>query len=113
MTFAVDFLEKLVAPILQGDALGTFSKEEYVGNSGNVWSIYWGISEGWESGKRHPKNYPDRQKVFRAILKSEFARVGGFSLTGYTDDWTLSDKLGYLAVAAPKAKFYHKNPDNL
>lgn len=114
MTFAPDFLGKLIKPILEGKTKGTFSKEELVANPGNIWSACWAINEGWEKGKRHPKNYPDRQKVFRAILKSEFDRVGGFTSSGeYTDDWSLSKKLGYLADNAPDAKFYHKNPESM
>ncbi|MBI2268252.1 MAG: glycosyltransferase family 2 protein [Candidatus Blackburnbacteria bacterium] len=114
MTFAPDFVGKLIQPIEEGESRGTFSKLEYVKNSENVWAQCWGVNEGWVKGMRHPKDYPDKQKVFRAVLKSEFERVGGFSPTGeYTDDWTLSEKLGYLAESAPGAVFYHKNPDSL
>lgn len=114
MTFEPDFIERLIAPIFEGKAKGTFSKEEYVANRDNIWSECWGINEGWEEGKRHHKNYPDTQKVFRAILKNEFDKAGGFSANiGYTDDWTLSEKLGYEAIAVPGAKFYHKNPEAL
>lgn len=113
MTFDSDFIEKLVEPIMEGKAKGTFSKEEYVSNPENLWAICWGQNEGWEKGRRHPKNYPDKQKVFRAILRSEFLKVKGFTPIGYTDDWTLADKLGYEAVNAPGAKFYHKNPETL
>jgi hypothetical protein len=62
---------------------------------------------------RHPVNYPDEDKVFRAILKGEFIKVGGFTPGGYTDDYSLNNKLGYLSKAAPAAVFYHRNPDNL
>ncbi|OGY08881.1 MAG: hypothetical protein A2700_00095 [Candidatus Blackburnbacteria bacterium RIFCSPHIGHO2_01_FULL_44_64] len=114
MTFAPNFIEKLVSPIEKGESRGTFSVLEHVANPENIWSQCWGINEGWAKGMRHPANYPDKQKVFRAILKSEFDRVGGFSPTGeYTDDWTLSEKLGYLADNAPGAVFYHKNPETL
>ncbi|MEK7092229.1 MAG: glycosyltransferase family 2 protein [Patescibacteria group bacterium] len=114
MTFERDFIEKLVAPIIRGNASGTWSREEYVSNWENVWALCWNINEGWEERKLHPKNYPPTQKVFRALLKSEFDKVGGFELGGYyTDDWSLSQKLGYEAVAAPDAKFYHANPSNL
>ncbi|TSC90497.1 MAG: Glycosyl transferase family protein [Microgenomates group bacterium Gr01-1014_5] len=113
MTFDPDFIEKLVEPIVHGKVKGTFSKEEFVANPKNLWSACWGLNEGWEEGRRHPKNYPDKQKVFRAIFKSEFLKVQGFTPIGYTDDWTLSDKLGYVAVNAPGAKFYHKNPETL
>jgi len=114
MTFEEDFVEKLVAPIVAGDSRGTFSKEECVANWENVWARCWNINEGWEPGRRHPKKYPDKQKVFRAILKSEFDKVGGFDpARGYNDDWSLSEKLGYKAQVAPDAVFYHQNPDNL
>lgn len=113
MTFDKDFLKNLVAPIAKGETKGTFSKEEYVANWDSVWARCWNIQEGWEEKRRHPKNYPDHQPVFRAILKSEFERVGGFTPGGYNDDWSLYQKLGYEAVNAPGAVFYHKNPSNL
>jgi glycosyltransferase involved in cell wall biosynthesis len=114
MTFDKDFIKKLVAPIEKGKVRGTFSKEEYVSNWENIWARCWNINEGWEEKRRHPKNYPDKQKVFRAILKSEFDKAGGFdSSHGYIDDWSLSEKLGYEAVAVSGAKFYHRNPDSL
>lgn len=113
MTFDKNFLEKLVEPILSGEAKGTFSKEEIVANWDKPWARCWNINEGWEEKKRHPSLYPDHQPVFRAILKSEFDKVGGFTPGGYDDDWSLSKKLGYEAINAPGAIFYHKNPESL
>ena len=114
MTFEPDFIEKLVEPIISGKTKGTFSKDEYVSNWENIWARCWNINEGWEPKRRHPKGYSDKQKVFRAILKSEFEKVGGFDVTrGYNDDWSLSEKLGYKAEVVSGAVFYHKNPDNL
>lgn len=113
MTFDKDFLKNLIAPIIEGKAKGTFSKEEYVSNWNNVWARCWSINEKWEPKRRHRKNYPDHQPVFRAILKSEFGKIGGFTPGGYDDDWSLYKKLKYEAVNAPGAIFYHKNPDNL
>jgi len=112
MTFDKNFLKKLIKPIVEGKSKGTFSREEYVSNWDNVWARCWNINEGWEDRKRHPKNYPDRQKVFRAILKKEFDRVGGFTPGGYDDDWSLGIKLGFDAVDVGMAKFYHQNPDS-
>jgi len=112
MTFDKNFLEKLTEPIRKSLAKGTFSKEEIVSNWDNPWSRCWNINEGWEEKRRHPKNFPDHQPVFRAILKSEFDKVGGFTPGGYDDDWSLSRKLGYEAVMAPGAVFYHKNPSS-
>lgn len=113
MTFDKGFLKNLIAPIDSGKVKGTFSKEEIVSNWYNLWAKCWNINEGWEEGKRHPKNYPDTQPVFRAITKSEFDRVGGFTPGGYDDDWSLGRKLGYEAALAPGAIFYHKNPATL
>lgn len=113
MTFEKDFLKKLIDPIEKGEAKGTFSKDEYVENWDNVWARCWNINEGWENKRRHPANYPDTQPVFRAILKSEFERIGGFEPGGYDDDWSLSRRFGYEAVNATGAKFYHKNPSSL
>ena len=114
MTFDRNFLKNLVRPIVSGSAKGTFSKYEYVSNWDNIWARCWNVNEGWEEKKRHLKNYPDTQKVFRAVLKKEFDKVGGFDPQGgYMDDWTLSKKLGYEAVSAPGAIFYHQNPESL
>lgn len=113
MTFDKDFIKELVAPIIDGKTIGTFSKEEYVLNKDSVWSKCWNINKGLPSDRMHPKNYPDTQPVFRAILKKEFNRVGGFSPIGYIDDYTLSEKLGIQADIVKGAIFYHKNPDTL
>jgi len=114
MTFDKNFLKELTSPIVEGAVKGTFSKNEMVSNWDNVWARSWNINEGWEDGRRHPKDYPDSQKVFRAILKSEFEKVGGFDPSlGYMDDWSLSKKLGYEAKNVKGAKFYHKNPETL
>lgn len=113
MTFDRKFINKLTQPIVSSKTKGTFSKWEYVSNWENVWAKCWNINQNWPSRRRHPSNQPNKQKVFRAILKSEFLRIGGFSKGGYTDDYTLSAKLGYLADSSDKAVFYHTNPDSL
>jgi glycosyltransferase involved in cell wall biosynthesis len=113
MTFDKNFLRMLIKPISSGKVQGTFSKYEYVANWDNVWARCWNINEGWEPKRRHPKNYSDKQPVFRAILKSEFDRVDGFTPGGYNDDWSLAKKLGYEADSAPGAVFYHQNPGSL
>ncbi len=113
MTFDKNFLKNLIKPIIENKAKGTFSNEEYVENWENIWAKCLNINENWEPMRRHKKPYPKSQKVFRAILKSEFDKVKGFDKGGYTDDYSLAYKLGYEAVLAPDAKFYHKNPDTL
>jgi glycosyltransferase involved in cell wall biosynthesis len=113
MTFDKNFLRNLVKPILAGKSKGTFSKYEYVSNWDNVWARCWNVNQNWEPKRRHPRNYPDKQKVFRAILKRQFDRVGGFTPGGYTDDYSLYEKLGFMALSAPGAIFNHENPSSL
>lgn len=113
MTFDVDFIKKLVEPIEKGEVKGTFSKEEHVRNWDNIWARCSNINQNWPDRKRHPDKYPNEDRVFRAILLSEFKKVGGFTPGGYTDDYSLYEKLGYKSKVAPGAKFYHKNPGTL
>lgn len=113
MEFDPEFISKLVEPIIQKKAIGTFSKEEFVLNKDNIWSKCWNINKGLPVNRMHGRDYPRQQAVFRAILKSEFDKAGGFGAIGYIDDHTIAEKLGSRAVAADGAVFYHRNPDNL
>ena len=111
MTFHKNFLNKLIAPIVNKKTIGTFSKDEQVANLDNFWASSWSLVRGFQPGKMHPEDSPDKQPVFRAILKTEFTKVNGFDENrGYDDDWSLSEKLGVLAINAPGAVFYHSNP---
>lgn len=110
MTFHPDFLQKLTAPI-SDKTIGTFTIEEKVANFDNVLSKLWNYeTTGSTTPMRLPENTPTSGPVFRAIVKSEFQKVGGFDLVGYNDDWTLSQKLGVAAQAAKGAVMYHHNP---
>jgi len=114
MTFDKNFIKDLVSPIIKGRTIGTFSKNEMNANKENIWSKFWNINRGWPVDRLIPENYPPTAPVFRAILKSEFNRVGGFETGGeYTDDWSLSKKLGKKADLAKGAVYYHKNPENV
>lgn len=114
MTFSEDFIRDLTKPIFDGKSMGTFSKNELVMNQKNKWSICWNINKNLPSNRMIQQNYPDKSPVFRAILKKEFDKVHGFETNGqYTDDWSLSEKLGVKATLAPGATYYHTNPANL
>lgn len=113
MEFAREFLKNLTAPIRLGRTKGTFSKDEFVKNWHNPWARAWSYCLGLKDNRLIPKDYPDTAPVFRAILKSEFNRAGGFDeRRGYDDDWSLSEKLGYKATAAFDAVYSHYNPDS-
>lgn len=114
MTFDKNFISDLVAPILTGQTIGTFSKNEMNANKDNIWSKFWNINRGWPIDRLIPPEYPSTAPVYRAILKSEFDKVGGFDTTGeYTDDWSLSRKLGVKSTVAIGAIYYHSNPETL
>ena len=114
MTFDKNFIRDLVKPIVEGKTIGTFSKNEMVKNNENIWSNCWNINKNLPQDRMIAKNYPDEAPVFRAILKKEFERVDGFETSGqYTDDWSLSRKLGRRSTVAPGAIYYHSNADNL
>ena len=113
MEFDPDFIKNLVAPIVAGRTKGTFSKHEFVKNWDNPWARSWSYCLGLKDNRLIPTNYPDTAPVFRALLKSEFDRIGGFDENrGYDDDWSLSERLGYQATVAPGAVYYHYNPDS-
>jgi glycosyltransferase involved in cell wall biosynthesis len=113
MAFAPDYVRKLVEPIVRGECLGTFSKEEYVLNYDNLWARSWNLHEGLTTDKRHPDDWPDEHDVFRAVDREKFLAVGGFSTKGAGDDHTLVKKLGEKAMAAPGAVCFHHNPDSM
>lgn len=113
MTFAPDFIEKLTAPIRDGKTEGVMNTDEFVSNFDNLWARCWNLNQNLTTNRRmNPKNTHD-VRDFRAITKKEFEKVGGFSLTGYTDSRTLSEKLGYLPTSVGGAVSYHANPASL
>lgn len=107
MEFTPDFLLTLTRPIFSGKSRGTWSGEEWVKNWDNVWARCWNYNQGRATASMTGNR--GQRRVFRAILKSEFDQVAGFDSIGYTDDWTLVNKLGYQPKAT-RAKFYHHNP---
>src|SRR3990167_5461139 len=114
MTFDKNFIGDLVKPIVGGKTIGTFSKNEMVKNKANVWSNCWNINKNLPKDRMIPADYPDQAPVFRAILKKEFERIGGFETSGqYTDDWSLSQKLGKKSTVASGAIYYHFNPESI
>ena len=112
MTFESNYVETLIDPILKNEVKGTYSVRELVANWQSPLARCWNIQEGWADKLRFPPSPPKYGTDYRAILKSEFDRVGGFDDTGYTDTWSLFNKLGVKPLAT-QAACYHKNPDTL
>ncbi len=110
MEFSRDFLAVLTRPIRFHRTIGTWSGNEWVKNWDNVWARCWNYNNGKMTAKMTGAS--GQKRVFRAVLAKEFHRVGGFDSTGYTDDWTLVQKLAVEPVPTT-AKFWHYNPETL
>lgn len=113
MIVSQNYIEEISIPIINYSSKGTFTTNEVVLNYDNIWAKLYNWEYVKEKTKfRIPSNHPKTAKVFRAILKSEFDRVGGYDEVGYGEDWTLSKKLGYNATPT-QALVLHKNPSSL
>ncbi len=114
MTYDPDYVALLIDPILNGKAIGTTHIDERVANPDNIWSKGWSINAGHVEGKRTPRDLPQRLDIFRALLKKDFLKVGGFDPhKGYFDDSTLSQKLGATSLVVYEPIAYHYNPSSL
>lgn len=114
MRFDEKYLERLVKPIVDGKALATFTKEEYVANPENIWSQCWSINSGWPINLHIDPEIPDEANNFRAILKDVFLKTNGYQNVGYGEDVTVLAQLkGVGAKVASGAICYHFNPSTL
>jgi glycosyltransferase involved in cell wall biosynthesis len=112
--YDLDYIKKLIDPILKDKTIGTFTKEEFVANPDNIWSRCWSANSSLPPNRHLPENYHDTENVFRAILKSYFLKGKGFEINeGYADDSSLSKKINKVAISAPGAICYHFNPASL
>ena len=111
MEFEVDFIARLITPILEGKAKGTWTGNEQVKNWDKVWARCWNYNLGRYTSEMISR-FSGQRPVFRAILRSEFDKVNGFDLIGNNDDWTLVNKLGYQPKST-QALMWHYNPDSL
>ncbi len=113
--FDLRFVEKLIAPIIQGKSVASFTSNEYVANIDNVWSKCWNINSFLPAGKRLSLRGLEKCNNLRAIKRWAFVKAGGFSETGYTNDVTVLDKLNMPegSFRAKGAICYHYNPYSL
>ncbi len=110
MTFDKDYLKNLAKPIIRGEVIGTEEGIQINPDKNNIWWRCWVGRCSTASGKlRSRKGF-----IFRAILKSEFMKMGGFDpKLGYADDQTFYLKYGITSLRIPAAVCYHKNYDTL
>ena len=113
MSCTPEFVERLVEPIADGRAVGTYSRDLYLGNPGEKWAEAYATLRGSPPDRLLPPDLPERWANFRAIRRDAFMSVGGYDDVGYGEDMTLAPKLGELALAAPGAVCFHFQPARL
>jgi len=110
MTFDKNYIKNLIQPIIKGEAVGTEEAIQINPDKNNIWWRCWMGNSPTSSGVH--KNREGH--VFRAILKSEFLRMGGFDPSlGYADDQTFWIKYGKTSRRVFNAVCYHRNYDTL
>ena len=106
MSFDKNFIKNLIQPIINEGVIGTIDGTQIATNQDNIWSKCWGRyfqERPWPYGW-----------VFRAMLKKDFERLGGFDpRLGYADDRTFFIKYGIKSKRVKNAICYHKNAENL
>jgi glycosyltransferase involved in cell wall biosynthesis len=112
MACAPGFLAAMVAPIEAGHGIGTFPKEIFLGNPESRWARAYCRIRRLGNPRLLPADFPDQWANYKALVREEFLRVGGYEDVGYGEDMTLAPKLGCLAIAAPGARCLHFNPDS-
>jgi glycosyltransferase involved in cell wall biosynthesis len=113
MAFPPEWVERMVAPMLEDGAPGTFTREILVANGHRRWARAHQLGRGLPVDRHFRDGFPDRWDIFRAVWRREFERVGGFDEIGHGEDVTLGRKLGVQAHAAPGAVCRHYEPDTL
>ncbi len=112
MIFEKNFIKNLTKPIFSGEEIGTEDGKQRASNPDNIWSQCWGTYIIKGKPKTSKKNREGH--IFRAILKSEFEKMGGFDPKyGYADDMTFYFKHGAKSRVIDSAWCYHKNPSTL
>ena len=110
MACAPEFIERLVAPIARGEAVGTFTREIMLANPDNRWARAYAALRWSPPDRLLPEDFPDRWANFRAVRRDRFIAAGGYDDVGYGEDMTLAPKLGQDAIAADGARCFHYHP---
>ncbi len=113
MRASPEFIEKLIAPIRSGEAVGSFTREIFLDNVDKPWARAYAALRWSPPDRLLPADFPDRWEAFRAIRREPFIEVGGYDDVGYGEDLTLAEKVGELALVAPGAVCFHNHPDSI
>lgn len=107
------YLKKIIKPIIERKCIATYTTQEFVSNTNNIWSRCWNINLELPISQRISKKDTTIGQAFRAILRNKFLKIGGFNpLWGYIDDRSLS-ALTLKPYPIRNATCYHRNPESL
>lgn len=110
-----NFVEKLVRPIINGEAVGTLHDVEYVLNDNNILARCWSAKWGKYKGKyvSYVSNVPSGwAQNFGAILIDEYLKFGGLDpKKGYADDTSFSEKSRFKIIYG--CYLYHNQPGSI
>jgi len=113
MVFDRLYVEKLVEPIIKGEAIATCHWGEKVLN----WDNPWARCQTWyfslPDRHRQPPIPPDSEEVYRAVRKDFFIAVGGFfEKEGRGEDISIARRTNVKAMIVKEAICYHRNVGN-
>lgn len=104
MVLFPDYIDKLIIPLISGEALGTIESIQY-----NVHTTK--MQECWGNEVRIAQLEGANSSTVRGIAKENFRQLGGFdSSYGYADDRTFFLKYGIRFNILADVKCYHKTP---
>jgi len=110
MTFAPDYVLRLLAPITRGAAPGATHWDEMVANWDNPWARVQTWFMGCPDRRRHLETDSGKTTVYRAVRKDFFIAAGGFAEDeGRADDSSLYRATGQMPLVVRGAVCYHKN----
>ncbi len=113
MRCSPQFIERLIAPISSGDAVGSFTREIFLANATNRWARAYAALRWSPPDRLLPADFPDRWGNFRAVRRDRFLAVGGYDDVGYGEDMTLAAKLGEDAQVGEGAVCFHHHPGSI
>lgn len=110
MTFAGDYVSRLVRPVFENGAIAVCHWGERVANWENPWARCETWYLGFPDGLRQPPLPPEKQTVYRAVRRDFFLDSGGYDEnSGRGDDGTIADRTGVYAVPVADAVCFHFN----
>lgn len=113
MVLGPDYVSKLVAPIISGQAVATCHWDEQVLNWENPWARCQAYYLGLPERRRQPLDPPEGEEVYRAVRKDFFLAYGGMDEhAGRGDDSSLARRTGVLASIVRGATCYHRGPES-